>query len=117
LKAIRERIAEHCESESKPASEVGPERLDQLRQAAVRWHAARQRQAGSAPQPMAEALTSRELAVLALAASGASNTEIAGQLVIAISTVKAHINSIFGKLGAHSRTQAIAHARAAGLLD
>ncbi len=54
--------------------------------------------------------------MLGLVAEGATNAEIAAQLYIAISTVKAHINSIFGKLDARSRTQAIVRARAQGLL-
>jgi LuxR family maltose regulon positive regulatory protein len=58
-----------------------------------------------------ELLSSRELEVLRLIAAGKSNPEIAQALVVAISTVKAHINNIFGKLGVTSRTQAIARAR------
>jgi LuxR family maltose regulon positive regulatory protein len=37
-------------------------------------------------------------------------------LVIAVSTVKSHINSLYGKLGANRRTQAIAIAREMGVL-
>ncbi|MDQ5853660.1 MAG: tetratricopeptide repeat protein, partial [Chloroflexota bacterium] len=62
------------------------------------------------PSPV-ELLSSRELEVLRLIAAGKSNPEIAQALVVAISTVKAHINNIFGKLGVTSRTQAIARAR------
>jgi LuxR family maltose regulon positive regulatory protein len=54
-----------------------------------------------------EPLTERELEVLRLVAAGRSNREVADELIIAIGTVKAHLNSIFGKLGATSRTQAI----------
>ena len=42
---------------------------------------------------------------------GMSNADVAQTLVIAVSTVKTHTNSIFGKLQATSRTQAIALAR------
>ncbi|HEX2911084.1 MAG TPA: LuxR C-terminal-related transcriptional regulator [Chloroflexia bacterium] len=63
-----------------------------------------------------EPLTERELEVLRLIASGQSNAEIAQSLVIALSTVKTHTNSIFGKLGAVSRTQAVSRARDLQLL-
>jgi len=63
-----------------------------------------------------EPLTARELEVLRLIAAGKSNGEIAATLVVAVSTVKAHINSIFGKLGVTSRTQALVPARELQLL-
>jgi LuxR family maltose regulon positive regulatory protein len=63
-----------------------------------------------------EPLSARELDVLRLMADGESNTAIASTLVIAVSTVKSHINSIFGKLGVASRTQAIARARRLNLI-
>ncbi len=58
-----------------------------------------------------EPLSDRELAVLRLIVDGLSNAEIAAQLVIATSTIKTHINNIYGKLNVRSRTQAIARAR------
>jgi LuxR family maltose regulon positive regulatory protein len=58
-----------------------------------------------------EPLSGRELEVLRLLAVGQSNREIAASLVISVGTVKSHVNHILGKLAAHSRTQAIAHAR------
>ena len=66
--------------------------------------------------PDVEPLTPRELEVLHLIAAGKSNGEIAGAMVVAVSTVKAHINSIFGKLGVTSRTQALVRARELQLL-
>jgi LuxR family maltose regulon positive regulatory protein len=63
-----------------------------------------------------EPLSERELEVLRLIAQGDSNQEIAAKLVVAVSTVKTHINNIFTKLGVQSRTQAIAHARELKLL-
>jgi LuxR family maltose regulon positive regulatory protein len=62
------------------------------------------------------ALTRREQEVLRLLATGASNQEIAQTLVIELPTVKKHVSNLLGKLGATSRTQAIALARARSLL-
>ncbi len=50
-------------------------------------------------------LTSREAAVVELVSSGLSNTQIAGRLGIAPQTVKNHLRSAMGKLGAHSRVE------------
>jgi LuxR family maltose regulon positive regulatory protein len=70
------------------------------------WH-------GSILEPLSE----RELDILRLIATGRSNQEIAEILVIAVSTVKSHINHLYGKLGTNRRTQAIAIARNLGLLQ
>ncbi len=59
---------------------------------------------------LVEPLTERERAVLRLLVAGLSNTAIAQELVITIGTVKRHVNSIYGKLGVNSRTQAAARA-------
>ena len=55
-----------------------------------------------------EPLTAREVEVLKLIETGASNQDIARQLVISIPTVKRHITNIYTKLDVKSRTQAIA---------
>lgn len=67
-------------------------------------------------EPLLDRLTDRERVILQLAADGYSNREIAVQLVVAVSTVKSHIKHVFSKLGADSRTRAIARARALGLV-
>jgi LuxR family maltose regulon positive regulatory protein len=56
------------------------------------------------------------LEVLHLLADGLSNPEIARQLVISLPTVKSHTRNIYGKLGVHSRKQAVAEAKQLGIL-
>ena len=63
-----------------------------------------------------EALSTRELEVLHLLALGKTNQEIAQQLIVAAGTVKAHTASIYRKLDAANRTEAVAHARQLGIL-
>jgi len=54
-----------------------------------------------------EALTPREIEVLRLLAAGLGNKEIASRLRISDHTVKFHVASVMGKLGASSRTEAV----------
>lgn len=61
-------------------------------------------------------LSSREQAVLSLIAQGCSNQEIAEQLFISLHTVKTHARRINTKLGVARRTQAVAMAKAMGLV-
>jgi LuxR family maltose regulon positive regulatory protein len=70
----------------------------------------------TAAQPLVEPLSKRELEVLRLMVTGLSNPEIAEELVIAVSTVKSHVNHIYSKLGVKNRIQAIDQARTLGLL-
>ncbi len=62
-------------------------------------------------------LTPRELEVLRLLAQGNQNKEIALSLVVSERTVKFHVSSILGKLGADNRTEAVHIAAQAGLID
>jgi two-component system NarL family response regulator len=64
-----------------------------------------------------EALTARELEVLKLLAAGKSNKEIAADLRITETTVKAHLRNIFTKLNVMSRTEAITVACRRGLVQ
>jgi two-component system, NarL family, response regulator YdfI len=58
-------------------------------------------------EELAEPLTPRESEVLQMLASGLGNKEIAAKLTISEHTVKFHVASILGKLGAGSRTEAV----------
>jgi two-component system NarL family response regulator len=64
----------------------------------------------------AQPLTEREASILELVAQGLANKEIAAHLGITEATVKVHLKTIFSKLGAMSRTEAVHIARQRGLL-
>jgi LuxR family maltose regulon positive regulatory protein len=65
---------------------------------------------------LVEPLSEREIEVLQLIAEGLTNQEVASRLFLALSTVKVHTRNIYGKLGAHHRADAVAKARAFGIL-
>jgi DNA-binding NarL/FixJ family response regulator len=74
------------------------------------------------PQPesagdFAEELTPRESEVLGLLAEGLPNREIASRLNVSEHTIKFHIRSILGKLGASTRTEAVARGLRSGLIE
>ena len=95
-----------------PASEYARRILDALGERAPERAAAERPGAAS----LIEQLTEREVQVLRLIADGATNKEIADELVLTVNTVKRHISNIFGKLEVSNRTQAIARARQLNLL-
>jgi PAS domain S-box-containing protein len=68
----------------------------------------------AASTPAAESngngLTARELEVLRMVASGVRTKGIAERLRVSPATVRNHVQNILGKLGAHSRLEAVAHA-------
>jgi LuxR family maltose regulon positive regulatory protein len=81
------------------------------------WFAVEQRallaQDGS---PEGDELTERERAILALLPGPRTQREIAGELFVTPNTLKTHLRSIYRKLGAASRTEAVSRARTRGLL-
>ncbi len=87
-----------------------------MRDLLAAWLKSSARQPTTNASPLIEPLSTREQDVLELLAAGLSNAEMAAQLVVTVGTIKTHIKSIYGKLGVHSRTQAVARAREAGLL-
>lgn len=97
---------------------IAPDYVSQLL-SAMASHVGRNTVKFPAPPPihdLPEHLTERELEVLRFAAEAMSNHEIAVKLMIEESTVKSHMNHIFGKLQVKSRLQAVERARALGLL-
>lgn len=71
----------------------------------------------TASDALVEPLSQREVEVLQLIYAGHANKEIARRMAVAQTTVKAHIRNLYGKLGATSRTGALARARELGLLE
>lgn len=70
----------------------------------------------AAVRPLAERLTRREHAVLALVGCGLSNAEIGRRLFLVEGTVKAHVSAILAKLGVRNRVEAAIAAYEAGLV-
>lgn len=70
----------------------------------------------TAPAPR-EPLTDREEQVLATLARGRTNTEIADELFISLSTVKTHVASLMDKLGARNRVEIAIWAHESGRMD
>lgn len=68
-------------------------------------------------EPPVESLTPREMEVLRLLGQGLQNKEIGAELVISERTVKFHVSSIMGKLGAGNRTEAVSIAAQRGLIE
>ena len=68
------------------------------------------------PSPLGEALTDRELAVLALLPTMLSNPQIAERLYVSVNTTKAHLKNLYRKLGVNGRREAVTRARELGLL-
>ena len=65
---------------------------------------------------LVEPLTARELEVLRLVALGRSNSQVATELFVTVGTVKSHLHTISGKLGAANRVEAVARGRELGLI-
>jgi LuxR family maltose regulon positive regulatory protein len=81
---------------------------------ALRDRLAHERRSGN---PGASALTAAELRLLPLLSTHLSFPEIAAELFVSRNTVKSQVLSIYRKLDASSRNQAVAQARALGLLE
>jgi two-component system response regulator DesR len=72
---------------------------------------------GGSGSPAHQRLTAREREVLGLVAAGLTNAEIAAELQLSPNTVKEHASSMFRKLGARNRADAIVRAQRLGVLS
>ena len=87
-----------------------PNSIDELHRRAAAWYQGNGLIRTTAPEATIH-LSQRELEVLRLIATGLSNHEIAAELVVAVSTVKTHVKSIYRKLNVGSRFEAIERVR------
>jgi LuxR family transcriptional regulator, maltose regulon positive regulatory protein len=68
------------------------------------------------PPPPLEPLSNSEIRVLRYLPTNLPASQIAGELYVSVHTVKAHMKHLYAKLGTHTRAEAVARARALGLL-
>lgn len=122
LVALLDLVADQCETGHEVASQLALDYITLVRTATTAFAAGAGQQLpwlspgntpGNTPgqNKPRDPLTAREVEVLRLLGDGCSNEEIATALVVAMGTVKAHVQHIYRKLGAHSRTHALARAR------
>jgi LuxR family maltose regulon positive regulatory protein len=80
------------------------------------WLAGQVHTPSAGPQPPLEALSDSEVRVLRYLPTNLTVPEIAGELYVSRHTVRTHIRHLYAKLGTHTRAEAVARARALGLL-
>jgi PAS domain S-box-containing protein len=85
-------------------------------EALVRERLAQSKPAAAALPDAGSPLTRRELEILRLMSGGANTKIMAGKLNVSPATVRNHVQNVFGKLGVHSRLEAVAYATTRGLL-
>jgi DNA-binding NarL/FixJ family response regulator len=78
---------------------------------------AREREAKRDAQQLIDQLTEREREILGLLAEGLRNDDIAARLYISPQTVQTHVRNLLGKLGVHSKLEAVAFAVRHGAVD
>ena len=95
---------------------VDPDELVTRVRRSLRWKRYGNGHVTVATEPFDE-LTAREREVLMLLANGMSTKQIASELVITPRTIGTHVQHILGKLGVHSRAEAVAFAHRGGLAE
>ncbi|MCH9662573.1 MAG: response regulator transcription factor [Gammaproteobacteria bacterium] len=122
--AVRAGAAGYLLKDTRPAQLIaaikgtvaGETFLDPAIAGKVLKQATRDRAGGAVPAKLIEALTARELEVLALVVKGLNNRQIGDQLHLATGTVRNHVSVIMGKLAVSDRTQAAVLAVQMGLV-
>ena len=117
LDALRQRLLADSHLELVDRVELADAVITLPAAGASRHSSERRRDMTADEEPLIEALTGREHEVLELVADGLSNREIASALAISEHTVKFHLASIFGKLGASTRTEAVHRGLRHGLIQ
>lgn len=102
-------IRDVAKGESVLASQVTGPVLEAYRTALTRGQLSAQKRQGLS------LVTRREMEVLSLIARGATNSEIAAEMVIAETTVKTHVSSLMSKLAARDRVALVLFAQRAGI--
>jgi DNA-binding CsgD family transcriptional regulator len=94
--------------------------MDEVAEEALAIHPADSPQSHGSSQPYLsvthpDGLTTREIEVLGLIASGRTTQEISDELIISVNTVERHITHVYQKIGARGRAEATAYAVQHGL--
>jgi LuxR family transcriptional regulator, maltose regulon positive regulatory protein len=99
-----------------PSARSAQSTLDRIRPQSPGYSGGPRQSPNAGVGGLVEPLTARELEVLRLVAIGRSNSQIATELFVTVGTVKSHLHTISGKLGAANRVEAVARGREVGLL-
>jgi DNA-binding CsgD family transcriptional regulator len=102
-------------SAMRPRDEV-PSSMTRFARFLVRAETLRDQLTSDAP-PLTDPLTPRELEVARLLALGLSNDQIAAAMFVSTNTIKTHLKRIYDKVGAQTRTEAVARCIELGLFD
>ena len=116
--AAPEQFVQPFLEEGAAIAQLGAQRANDARSSTIRLvgERIRARMIASVTAPLVEPLTARELEVLHYLPRHLSNEEIARNLCVSQNTLKTHLRSIYRKLGADSRFEAVVHARDLHLL-
>jgi LuxR family transcriptional regulator, maltose regulon positive regulatory protein len=114
--ALVRECARHAALASKILSLLPAGHGEQERPGGMASPHARRNDLGESPPRLIDPLTKSETRVLRYLPSNLSAPEIANQLYVSPNTVRTHMRNLYAKFGAHRRTEAVARARALGLL-